>query len=127
MFDGASGSDPMPLDVAVLLGVLLIVAGGALVEVGRRSLDGTLPRNGWVGIRTTATMANDEAWHAAHRASGRWLQVSGVVPIAVGVLLLFQPSNAVGLTLTFVALAWMLAWVIAAGRRGHRIAREMMA
>ena len=115
----------MPLDVAVLLGVLLIVLGIALLEVGRRAAAGTLPRNGLVGLRTTTTMASDETWDAAHRASGRWLQYAGIVPIPIGVALFFQPSNALGLILTLVALTWTLAWVIAAGRRGQRAARTV--
>lgn len=114
----------MPTDAAVILGVLLIVTAALLFVVGRRAAHGTLPLNYWVGIRTTTTMSSQEAWDAAHLASGRWLQIAGIVPAIVGIMVLFRPPNGVGLTVITLALIWMLAWVIAAGVVGQRAARN---
>ena len=43
---------------------------------------GKLPRNGFVGMRTSATLASDEAWTAAHRASAWSVAVAGVISVA---------------------------------------------
>ncbi|NND01707.1 MAG: SdpI family protein, partial [Acidimicrobiia bacterium] len=69
MFDGAAASDPMPFGTAIGLGLLLLAAGVTLLVVALRSRGGTLPRNWIVGIRTTQTLADDEAWHRAHLAA----------------------------------------------------------
>lgn len=84
MFDDAAGTDPMPMGVAVFLGILLISVGVLVFEVGRRSRSGTLARNWYVGIRTRATLASDENWEAAHRAGGGLLMIAAAGPVVGG-------------------------------------------
>ncbi len=120
MFDGAAASDPMPLGTAVFLGLLLIAVGAMVFEVGRRSRSASLSRNWYVGIRTKATLASDENWEAAHRASGGLLMISALGPVVVGAIVLLGPSNAVGAIGILAALVWLVAFVIAAGIKGQR-------
>ena len=120
MFNDAAGTDPMPLGMAVFLGVLLIGAGVLVFEVGRRSRAGTLARNWYVGIRTRSTLASDENWDAAHRASGGLLMIGGVGPVVGGAIVLLGPSNAVGLSVILAALGWLVGFVIVAGIKGQR-------
>lgn len=63
----------------------LVVGSLAVVEVGRRSMAGTLPRNRMVGLRMRETLASDEAWAVAHRAAGSTLVSTGVAGIGLAV------------------------------------------
>lgn len=124
MFDGAAVSDPMPLGTAIGLGLLLMATGALLAWVASRSRKGTLSRNWIVGIRTSATLASDEAWDAAHRAGARALSIGGWGTLATGGLLLLRPSNGIGLTVISAGLVWLLAWVFRAGYLGNRAVRN---
>lgn len=115
----------MPAEVAIFLGLLLIVTAGILWYVGVRSTSGTLGRNHLVGIRTTATLESDEAWDAAHRAGGAWLKVAAIGPGVAGIVVVFRPANGVGLAATLIGLTWLVGWVIASGVRGSRAARAI--
>ena len=124
MFDGAGASDPMPLATAVGLGLVLLASGAILAVVAFRSQRGTLPRNWIVGIRTTTTLASDEAWDAAHRAGARALSTGAWGTAAAGMALLLRPSNGVGLAVIMAGLGWLLGWVFRAGYLGTRAARR---
>jgi hypothetical protein len=82
--------DGWPIAVALLLGVLLILAAVVLWVVAARTANGSLGPNRWAGLRTRATMASPEAWVAAHRAARAGMQTAavilGVTGVAVGVL-----------------------------------------
>lgn len=68
------------------IGVIALVLGSlAVIEVGRRSIAGTLPRNRMVGLRMRDTLASDEAWAIAHRAAGGALVSTGVAGIGLAV------------------------------------------
>lgn len=124
MFDGAAAGDPMPLATAIGLGLLLIVTGALLIVVAYRSQRGTLPRNWIVGIRTTTTLASDEAWDAAHRAGARALSIGAWGTLATGLVLLLRPSNGLGLAVISIGLLWLLGWVFRAAYLGIRAARS---
>lgn len=57
----------------------LLVLAGAVLLVGMAGRDGTLGRNRAVGIRTSATLASDAAWQAAHRAAAPLMQKAAAV------------------------------------------------
>lgn len=124
MFDGASASDPMPLGTAIGLGAVLVAAGVILLVVALRSRSGTLPRNWIVGIRTTTTLASDEAWIRAHHASATPLLLGSIGTMLAGLVLLLRPTNGFGLAIVTAGLIWLLFWVIRAGVAGQRAARE---
>ena len=50
-----------------IAGLLLCVAGIALVVVGVLGRQGRLPRNMWVGLRSNTIMRTDQTWRVAHR------------------------------------------------------------
>ena len=120
MFNDAAGSDPMPLGVAVFLGILLIAVGLLVFEVGRRSRSGSLARNWYVGIRTRATLESDMNWDAAHRAGGGLLMISAIGPVVGGVVVLLGLSNVMGATVILGALGWLVGFVVTAGVRGQK-------
>ena len=114
----------MPFGTAIGLGLVLIVAGVILLVVALRARSGTLPRNWIVGIRTTTTLADDEAWRRAHDAAGTLVLLAAVGAILSGIVMLFRPSNGVGLVVVIVGIGWLLFWVVRGGIVGQRAARD---
>ena len=110
----------MPWGAAIGLAVVLTAAGILVIVIGRQAASGRLKRNYLAGIRTTGTLASDEAWSTGHRAAGGRLILAGLGPLILGPLLLVRPSNGVGAVLVFGAIAWLLAWVLAAGATARR-------
>jgi len=106
------------------LGSILVVAGIALIVVGRKQQVGTLGRNWLVGLRTWETMRSDAAWYAAHSATGGLVMASGVVQIIAGAMVLVLQPQGEGTIAAIVlgSAAASLGLVLAAGVRGHRIA-----
>ncbi len=78
------------MDVGVGIGmVALAFAGVVIAYVGILGFAGKLPRNRFAGIRTSATMASDEAWRTAHTAGGPALVFGGVAVFSIA--LAFAP------------------------------------
>ncbi|MFJ6654101.1 SdpI family protein [Microbacterium sp. NPDC091313] len=123
-------SDPLVQLLSVLIvGVVLLLAGIALIVLARRSRDGRVPRNQLAGVRTGLTLSSDTAWYPAQRAAapatevGAWGSVAGgVLVVVIGMLPI--ASNAITTAIVLAAAVWMLAWVIAGAARGQRAARE---
>ncbi|MGH3843551.1 MAG: SdpI family protein, partial [Pseudonocardiaceae bacterium] len=65
--------------VSLLLGVLLLVAGGGLLTVGLLGWRRRLPRNRFAGIRTPATLRSDVAFIAANRVAAPPVLAAGAV------------------------------------------------
>ncbi|HVM15557.1 MAG TPA: SdpI family protein [Egibacteraceae bacterium] len=109
-----------------VLALTLLLAGMALIVVGRKQKAGTLPRNWVAGLRTWETMRNDDAWHAAHTATAGMVTGAGVVQVIAGAaLVVLQPSEEVLLAIVLGGAGLTLALVLAAGVRGHRLAARM--
>lgn len=86
---------------------IILVAAGALVAVsGRLTATGRIKRNGFVGIRTRSSTADDEAWLIVHRRAQPWLIAAGVVLAVTGVLTAAAPGTSAvliaGMVLTCV-------------------------
>jgi hypothetical protein len=110
-----------------ILGVSLFVAGVVLVALGRRQRDGTLQRNWLAGLRTSETMRSDAAWDAAHGATAGLISGAGVVQLAGGVaVVVLRPTDDPTLAaLVLGSITITLGLVLAAGFRGHRIAKRV--
>ncbi|RNL86933.1 SdpI family protein [Halostreptopolyspora alba] len=82
------------------------------LRLARRMRDGTLPRNGFVGIRTAATTHSEAAWSAGHHAAEPLTRViayvavvAAVVTVALALLLrLAGVADSVAVIPTLVAL-----------------------
>jgi uncharacterized membrane protein len=110
-----------------MLGLTLVVAGGALVVIGRKQQAGTLRRNWLVGLRTAQTMRSDAAWDAAHRATAGLVAAAGVVQlIAGGAVLVLRPTDdGAFAAIVLGGAAATLGLVLTAGVRGDRIASRV--
>ncbi len=106
---------------STILGVVLLVAGAALLTVGSLGWQQRLPRNRFAGVRTPATLRSDAAFAVANRVAAPPVLAAGAVCAAAGALAL----GADGATLTvIVAVAGVgtVALLIAGGLLGHRVA-----
>jgi len=68
-------------------GVVLIVAGIAVMAVAWTAATGRLKRNWIAGLRLKSTMRSDAAWLAAHRRAKIPFSATGAMMVAGGVLL----------------------------------------
>lgn len=120
-----AASDPMSWGSVALLAPAMMIAGLALMRIGRRATQGTLGRNAIAGIRTRATMRSDAAWEAGHRAGGGLMIPAGALFVVAGLALLTRPSNSVGTTITMGVTVGVLVVAVVSTRRANRAARAV--
>ena len=72
------------------IALVMLAFGGVLIAyIGILGFAGKLPRNRFAGIRTSRTLASDDAWRTAHTSGGPALVFGGVAVFAVA--LAFAP------------------------------------
>ncbi len=70
------------------VGLLAMLFGaGVVIVVGWYAWQEKLPRQGWAGIRTPYSMANDEQWRLVHRYGAPYLIFGGVAVFAASMAL----------------------------------------
>lgn len=115
----------------VTLGGLLLAAI-AIHLCAAMMKDGTLNRNGGMGIRTRATMASDETWAAAHRAAlphfyRAAYATYGVIAVVLAIgLLYWDYLNLVVSVGSLVACSALLWFGVASGIAGNRVAKVVL-
>ena len=121
--------------VMVFVGVCVVIGGAVSILFANRLAEGRMGRNGWAGIRTSATRASDEAWLVAHRVGRTKTVVGGWVMVATALL---APVIAFGAAFGDPELA-MIVWTagllagvalgtgltIAGAVAGHRAAKDI--
>lgn len=95
--------------VSVAVAVLLFVLAGLWAVVGIRGLRGTLPRNRWIGVRSTETMRSDEAFRIANRIAGPGTLGASVILTLGAIATLAVPG---GWALAFGLVALVAALVV---------------
>ncbi|GIW12710.1 MAG: hypothetical protein KatS3mg062_0149 [Tepidiforma sp.] len=93
--------------LAVLIGGLLLVVTGWL------GLNGRLPRQHLVGIRTPYALSSDERWAAVHRFGGIYLLLGGVAAVAAAAAVL--PFSIAGALPDGFAVAVLLGLAVVVG------------
>ena len=110
------------LFIRILLAVVMVVSGCLMIWMALAAASGRLKRNAIAGIRTSVTMASDEAWLAAHSRAKQatiWGGIAGVVA-GLGALL---PVPSAGLAAIVLAgCAAMLGFVLYGAVVGSRAA-----
>ena len=103
---------------ADILGLVMFAvmagAGLMLIWMARAAASGKLKRNSIAGIRTSKTMASEEAWRAAHVRTKTFTMVAGAVSLIGGVIallpigigpMMFAVMVATGITFGLVTYA----------------------
>lgn len=107
-----------------ITGSLFGIIGASFLWLAWLMQNESLPRNGWVGMRTKATMANDPAWFASHRASAWSVALAGVVLLAAGLwLLLARQSASAGRNVVLGSCAAMVIVMVVGGIHADRVAK----
>lgn len=117
--------------IGLALGLAPSFALGALLfgMVARSAAEGSLDRNGLVGIRTRATRSSDEAWRAGHAAALPSMRVAGRVSLGSAVVLPGVALAGVGPgvvgAVAGAAAAVLIGVLLLASRRADRAARAV--
>ena len=109
----------------LVIAVVMTASGALLIWQARAAAAGRLGRNAFIGIRTTATQASDEAWRAAHARAETPTILAGVVSLAVGLSALLPISTQFYSGVVVSAAAVLLGLVLYAARVGSAAAREV--
>jgi hypothetical protein len=78
----------VPLSIRLVLGALELCVGLTLLVVAALGARSQLPKNGWLGVRTAATMRTDEAFALANRVAAVPLGAAGAITMVGGAALL---------------------------------------
>lgn len=106
--------------VNLVLPVVLGLLGVVLAAVGILGLQGKLRRNRFVGVRTAASLRDDEAFLLANRVAGVPNVVAGVVALGSGALVISGP-----VLIGVIGLVGVFAIAVAGGVMGHRAAEAL--
>lgn len=106
-----------------MLSVVLGVLGVALGAVGLLGLQGKLRRNRFVGVRTAASLRDDETFVLANRVAGIPNVAAGVVAVVSGAVAFVVTDLAV--VAGVIGLVGALAIAVAGGLMGHRAAEAL--
>lgn len=111
----------------LVLGCALLLAAAVLLTVAVLGARGRLRRNPWAGVRTSRTLASDEAFTVANRVAAAPLGAAGLVALLGGVSLIVGGPGAVVWTVLLVATAGMLGLTGLGGAVGDRAAARVEA
>jgi hypothetical protein len=102
-----------------------LVVGLVVASVGALGFFERLPRNRFGGVRTPATLRDDETFRVGNKVAGLPIAVGGVVGVVGGGVALAVTSTAAIIVTSVIALLGMLAIAGAGGVLGHRAAEAV--
>jgi hypothetical protein len=106
-----------------VVGALLVAAGAALAVVGALGWRRRLPRNRLAGVRTPATLRDDETFAVGNQVSAPLTVAGGVIALVAGAAAMVAPSPLVGWLLAGLGGVGMLVLTLVGGVLGDRAAR----
>jgi uncharacterized membrane protein len=107
-------------------GILFTIGGVGFLGMAWLCARGKLRRNPIAGMRTSATMASDAAWFAAHRASAWAIAVDGVVMLGTGLwVALSRPLEAAEEEALGRACVLILVVTVVGGIQAHLVAKRV--
>ena len=109
--------------VNIVLPVVLGLIGVAFAAAGSLGVRGQLRRNRFFGVRTKATLRDDEAFALANKVAGAPNLAAGAIALVAAVAAALNP--AVGLVVGLVGLVGSVVVAAAGGVLGHRAAEAM--
>lgn len=112
------------MSVSALLGVVLLLAGAALLTVGLLGWRRQLPRNRFAGVRTPATLRSDAAFRTANRVAAPPVLAAGAV-CALGGALAFGTDGPALTVIVAVVAVGAVGLLLAGGLLGHRAAAAL--
>ena len=118
----AAGRKTHTIEGVLVLAAVPVLAGLVIAAVGLLGFQERLPRNRFLGVRTAATLRDEDTFRLANRIAGLPTMVGGLVGIVAGTAGALLPGTAARVACVIIGLAGMLAITVAAGALGHRAA-----
>ena len=106
-----------------MLPVVLGLIGVAFATIGFLGVRGRLQRNRFFGVRTKATLRDDETFALANKIAGVPNVAAGVIALVAAVASAVNPASA--LVIGLVGLVGSVVVASAGGVVGHRAAEAM--
>jgi hypothetical protein len=106
-----------------VLGVTAVLLGPLVHRLTGAAASGRLRRNLWAGIRTSRTLASDEAWVTGHRSALPWTRRTAWACVGLGlvtVALALADLAAAAITVGLVAVAGVVLGLLLGVRAAHR-------
>lgn len=104
---------------------LLVLSGVPLVVVGWLGRRRRLPRNRFAGVRTPATMRDQETFAVGNQVGAPFCLAAAVVALLGGSGALFAPSAVSGWPLVVIGGIGVIALTVTAGLLGDRAAARV--
>ncbi len=115
-----------PAAFTVTVAVLLLIVAGLSLVTARRGWNGTLRREGRLGIHAPAAAGSDKAFAVANKVAAPVVAGAAVVAMVFAVLVLVLPvPTAATVVIAVLGLLAVPVLLIAAGVLGERAARTM--
>jgi hypothetical protein len=102
-----------------------LLVGSVVASVGALGFLERLPPNRFSGVRTPATLRDDETFRVGNKVAGLPIAVGGAVGILGGALALAMTGTAAVIVTSVLALLGMLVITGAGGVLGHRAAEAV--
>src|SRR5699024_6574266 len=125
--DGAGGAQASYIMSRVVIAAIVYFASAVVLGgVSASALAGRLPRNRWVGLRSAATLRDEDAFRAANRVAAPAQAGAAVILVlgAIGALLL--DGGAALATVVVAPIVALVLMAVGAGV-GQRVAHAMPA
>jgi SdpI/YhfL family protein len=119
---GFAYAEAVPVTVRLVVGSLLVLAGLAMLVVAGLGARSVLPRNRWVGVRTTASLASETQYVAGNRAAAVPVGAAGVVATVGGAFLLVGGTAVLDWVVLTISLLGVLGLTVLGGLVGDRAA-----
>ena len=107
----------------MIMAMTWLLAGFAVLWVDIKAWQETLPENKWIGIRTTALLASDEAWSEGHKAAAAYLKASSI-PLFIGAIICVVADDSFIVWVSLPVVIIFTALVLIASKKAHSAVGE---
>lgn len=118
----AGGGKRPNIECVLVLAAVPVLAGLTVAAVGLLGLRERLPRNRFFGVRTAASLRDEQTFRLANRVAGLPTLVAGLVGVLAGVAAAFLADPAARITTVLIGLLGLAGIAVAGGVLGHRAA-----
>lgn len=113
------------LAVQIILSAVLVIGGLAVLVTAFRGIRGQLPRNRYAGVRTAATMRDDQAFELGNRVAAPATLAGGAASLLCGLALPALPSLTTVIMVALLGALGLLVLMAIGGTLGHRAAASL--
>jgi uncharacterized membrane protein len=106
----------------LLIAAVPVLAGLLIAAIGYLGLRERLPRNRFFGVRTAASMRDEDTFRLANRVAGLPTMVAGLIGLLAGVAAFLVSDPGARIAIVIIGLIGLITIAVAGGALGHRAA-----